>query len=318
MTRFAAPFVLSLLLAGCASGRALVAPPSDLADYRAFRVAAREGTRLSLARDYLERHPNGRFADEVRAAFEAEEPRFFERSQESREAVLGYLVDLPRGPHADAAVSLLVAFDTKLEERELDEIARKARLDEARLETAAVARRAVATSILAAVGALLEGSTYGVRLEEVGGPMRAVLTEEAPRTWGGAPKESERDLYFLLPTRPTAESRLLTLRVVLHDRDGIVRAAEVRGADLFVRWAEADSLAPLDPSRAEDRATAASHAMERLSGALERRFPSETCADRREGAELYRRSCGGWEVVVSTGRGAGDEDAILVTRGPPR
>ena len=316
MSRGAAATVLALALAasGCASMRTVVAPPDDLADYRAFRVAAVTGTRLARAQAYLERHPRGAFAEEVRAAFDEEEPRYFEQSQVSRAAVSRYLMDLPRGPHAKAAVALLTAFDTKLDEIALDEDARVARLADAKLEEAAQQRRAVASTILAAVGALLEGSTYGVRREDVGKPMRALLAADSPSTWGALPATREHDLYFLLPTRPERESRLLTLVVSLSEVDGVVVAARVHGADMFVRWAEADKIVALDPSQASDRTEAAAHAMERLGGALERRFPEATCKDMRSGPELFHRSCGGWAVVETAGEGAGDEDAILVSR----
>src|SRR5688500_9404005 len=74
-----------LLLTGCASFKTVLAPPNDLEDYRAYRVAAYRGTRLARAQKYLERHPAGTFADEVRAAFEEEEPRYFAEAQESRD-----------------------------------------------------------------------------------------------------------------------------------------------------------------------------------------------------------------------------------------
>src|SRR5262245_14381411 len=62
-----------VMLAGAALGacgglKAMVAPSDDLEDYRAYRVAAAEGTRLARAKRYIERHPRGRFADEVRTS----------------------------------------------------------------------------------------------------------------------------------------------------------------------------------------------------------------------------------------------------------
>src|SRR5262249_33157354 len=52
-------------LPACAAGRQLVADSADLTDYRAFRVAAFEGTRLARASAYLEAHPRGAWAEEV-------------------------------------------------------------------------------------------------------------------------------------------------------------------------------------------------------------------------------------------------------------
>src|SRR5690606_4512794 len=143
-------FLLCLvaLACGCAGLRPMLAPPEDLEDYRAFRVAAAEGTRLARAKRYLDRHPKGAFADEVRRAFEEEEPVYFERAQASREGIRRYLADLPEGPHADAAVALLVAFGSSMQEAELRDLARRVRYEDTKLEAAAVQRRAVGEAIL--------------------------------------------------------------------------------------------------------------------------------------------------------------------------
>jgi hypothetical protein len=83
-----------------------------------------------------------------------------------------------------------------------------------------------------------------------------------------------------------------------------------------VIWAEADQITKLDPSAPEDRTEAYVHAMERLGGALERRFPAASCPDARTGRELYHRACDGWQVVVVPGDHAGAKDAIII-RGRP-
>ena len=146
---------------GCASLNTVIAPPGDLADYRAFRVAAYEGTRLARAKTYLDRHPEGTFASEVRRAFEEEEPRFFEAAQQSREGARRYLADLPDGPHAKAALALLTALESDMQDAELRDLARKVRFEDAKLESAAVQRRAVPETILGAVGVFLDEDVYG-------------------------------------------------------------------------------------------------------------------------------------------------------------
>ncbi len=313
--RIALACAFALALAGCASMRTVTAPPADLEDYRAFRVAAYEGTRLARAKRYLERHPGGAFADEVRRAFEAEEPRFFEKAQESREAARRYLADLPDGPHAAAALALLTALESDMQDAELRDIARKARIDDARLESAAVQRRAVPEAILGALGVFLDEDVYGMPREDAPPALRKLLLGPTPPTWGNAPARREEDLFFLLPTRPERESRLLTLVVEVEEKDGVVAGGRISGADMFVRWAEADQIVKLDPAAADDRTEAQVHAQARLEGALERRFPSASCPDLRKGSELVHRACGGWEAVVVAGAGAGEDDAIVI-RGP--
>lgn len=311
-----AALALVVSTGGCATLRPMVASSSDLEDYRAFRVAGAEGTRLARARTYLERHPKGAFAEEVHAAFEDEEPRFFEASQATHEGARRYLADLPDGPHAAAALALLTALGSSMQDAELRDIARKARYDDAKLESAAVQRRAVGEAILGAIGVLLDEAVYGVPRTEGPPALRTLMSGRTGSTWGTVPSRREEDLYFLLPTRPDRESRLVTLEVTLTEEAGVVSGGRVEGADMLVLWAEADQIVKLDPSASEDRTEAQVHAMDRLGGALERRFPEASCPDARARAELYHRACAGWEVVVLPGTHAGDKDAIIV-RGRP-
>lgn len=299
--------------AGCAELRPTLAPADDVEDYRAFRVAAAEGTRLARAKRYLERHPSGTWAPEVRAAFDDEEPRYFAAAQESREGIRRYLADLPDGPHADAALALLAAFGSSMQDAELRDIARRVRYDDAKLEAAAVQRRAVGEGILSAVGVLLDDDVYGAPRADAPLKLRALLLGKDAPTWGGVPARREDDYFFLLPTRPERESRLLTLEIGVEEEGGVVRGGRVEGSDMFVRWAEADQIVRLDSSSAEDRTEAEVHAMARLEGALERRFPSSACPDARKDRELYHRACDGWEVVVTPGAKAGDKDAIVIS-----
>lgn len=301
-----------LLLAGCAELRPMTAPSDDLEDYRAYRVAAAEGTRLARAQTYLERHPDGAWSAEVRAAFEEEEPRFYEKSQGSREGVRRYLADLPRGPHADAALQLLIALQSSVDEAELRDIARRVRNEDARLERAAQQRRAVGEAILGAIGVLIDEDVYGVPRGDAPPELRALMTGRHSPTWGGVPRTHEEDYFFLLPTRPERESRLLTLEVTLVEEDDEVVASRVEGMDMIVRWAEADQIVRLDSSAPEDRTEAQVFAMGRLEGALERRFPAASCPDLRQGEELYHRACDGWEAVIRAGTHAGDNDTILI------
>jgi hypothetical protein len=296
---------------GCASFKTVVAPPNDLEDYRAYRVAAYRGTRLARAQKYLERHPDGSFAEEVRTAFDEEEPRYFSEAQESRDGIRRYLADLPRGPHADAAVAMLIALESNMQDAELADLARKVRFEDSKLESAAVQRRAVGESILGAVGVLLD-DVYGVSRDDAPASLKRLMFGPTPTTWGHPPARREEDLFFLIPTRPERESRLVTLVIALEEKEGVIVGGRISGADMFVRWAEADQIVKLDPEAADDRAEAHVHAQARLEGALERRFPKATCPDRAQGKELFHRACDGWEAVVLPGERAGDDDAIVI------
>jgi hypothetical protein len=308
--------VISVALAGCSTFKPMIAASADLEDYRAFRVAGAEGTRLARAQTYLARHPKGAFADEVRTAFENEEPRFFEASQATHEGVRRYLADLPEGPHATAALALLTALGTNMQEAELRDIARRVRYDDAKLESAAVQRRAVGETILGAIGVLLDDAVYGVPRAEGPPALRRLMTGRTGSTWGSVPQTREEDLYFLLPTRPDRESRLVTIEIALTEENGVVTGGRIEGTEMLVMWAEADQIVKLDPSVPEDRTEAQVHALERLGGAFEGRFPWASCPELRTERELYHRACDGWEVVVVPATRAGGKDAIVI-RGVP-
>jgi hypothetical protein len=309
---------LCLAFVQCASFRTMTAGSGDLADYRAFRVASYEGTRLARAQTYLDRHPTGAFSEEVRAAFDEEEPRFFAQAQASREGARRYLADLPNGPHATAALALLTALEQTQGDAELRDIARKVRFEDAKLETAAQQRKAVGELILGAVGVFLDENVYGVRRNDGPPELRTLMRGPVSGTWGAVPPRRDEDLFFLLPTRPERESRLLTLEIVLQEsKDGLVTGASLEGSDMFVRWAEADQIVKLDPAAPEDRQEAQVHAQARLEGAIERRFPAATCPEKRASRELFHRACDGWEVNVVLGEHAGDKDSIVI-RGPAR
>jgi hypothetical protein len=303
---------------GCAALRSITAANDDLADYRAFRVAAHEGTRLARAQRYLEAHPAGAWADEVRAIFEAEEPKFFEAASLSRDETREYLADLPRGPHAEAAVILLTAFDRRIEDEATARMLRDARRTESMLDRANAQRRAVGETILAFLAALLDENVYSAHSDDAPDPLRRALRGSGRPTWGALPLRREADLFFTLPTRPERESRLVTVAIATALRDGVFFEGTIEGADLFVRWSEADEMRPLDPTRDADRAEAAAHVQEILAGALEARFPARRCeATDPRVPTLVARACDDWAAAARMAGAAGGLDTITI-RGPHR
>ncbi len=306
---------LAALPLGCAMGRQLVAGDADFRDYRAFRMAAAEGPRLSRASAYLDVHPQGEWAPEVRAAFDAEEPAFFERCQASRETAREYLVDLPNGPHAAAAMALLVEYSMKVEDLATARLLRDARRTEAKLEAAAGRRRAVGEAILTATGALLAEGVYGTRIEDSPAALRRVLGGEAAVSWGTTPARRDADYFFVIPTPEGRQERVatLTVRVVLDA--GVIVEGRIEGLDLFVRWDESDLVRPLDASAPNHRSEAAFHAQEQLTGALEARLPAARCGEQRRPGELVHRACDGWTATVAWGQVEGEPDVVSI-RGP--
>lgn len=322
---------LSLLsVASCAAGQRLVAPNGDYDDYRQVRLAETRGARLQAAAKYLKERPSGAFADELRALWDGEEPDYFERAKASRYGTLDYLVHLPNGPHAAAAQSLLVAWDTKLEEGEMAALLREARHTEVNLEGAALQRQRVGDTIFQALRVMGDKAAYGVPLLEGPAALRHFLSGGEGPTWGAMPRSTDRDMFFLVPTRLERESRVASLRLAMEvDGSGLVRAGRVSGGDLFVHWLEADAMLALDPTVDEHRARARRYAKERLEGFFEATFPKARCeppdagsgrSDARERQSvpeipLLNRACDGLVLGVVAGRAAGDEDAITVKEG---
>jgi len=318
--------VAALLLLGAPSGclvpRQMLAGPDDLRDYRDVRMAAHEGRRLAAAQRYLVRHPKGAFAEEVRALFEQEEAAWFEAAQSSRSRAREYVVDLPNGPHADAARALLVLFDEHQGDVETLTLLADARRTAARLDSETARRKHVSDVLLAAVAGLLDPATWGARLDALPPSLAAALSGEVPATWDASVRSTHHDtLFFVLPTPQGSQARVLdvSLQLVL-DRGRVVQGL-LQGEDLFVLWAEAMLVRTLDPNVAGDRELAATTVTDVLAGALEATVPASRCADPRvnqgEGERLVR-ACDGWAISVRMGREAGEVDVVDVVGPRPK
>src|SRR5205814_3053911 len=158
----------------------------------------------------------------------------------------------------------------------LARLLRAGRRTEAMLDRSAAQRRLVGERILDDVAMLLDPLVYGARLDAAPPSLTRALGG-ARQTWGLLPARRDEDLFFNLPTRPERESRVVTVEVAVTLEAGRVVEARVEGSDLFVRWAEADTMTALDPTSPDDRAAAADHAKDLLAGAFEARMPSDRC-----------------------------------------
>jgi hypothetical protein len=316
-----AAWVGCLAPVGCGVFTQVLAVPDDFADYRAFRLAATEGTRLARAQAYIARHPRGAWADEVRGAFETEEGAWFEAAKSSRVRARDYVIDLPRGPHVEAARALLELFDAPESDIGMLELLADARRTSARLDVESARRRRVSEVVLEEVAALTDPATRDADLADPPRPLAGMLRGATPCTWGNPPQGVRDDeLYFVLPTPQqgtnTSEGRVVHVRLRVALAHGRVIGGTIAGDDLFVRWAEANAVRVLDPTKAADRAAAASDIADLLAGALEARLPAARCRVKQRADELLARSCKGWFVFVRMGRGAGDDDVIRVSVRP--
>jgi hypothetical protein len=315
-----AAFSLVLLgtLGGCLVSRQMLAAPDDLGDYRDFRAASHEGRRLAAAQRYLARHPHGVWAEEVRAAFSDEEDAWFEGAKSSRSRAREYVVDLPHGPHVDAARSLLVLYDEHQADVETLTLLAESRRTAATLDVQTERRKHVSDVVLAAVAALVDPATWGTHLDAPPSSLAVALRGEVPRTWDATARASHEDqLFFVVPTPQGAQERVVevTLQVVL-DKGRVVQGL-LQGDDLFIRWSEAVLVRVLDPSVAVDRQLAAATVTDLLAGAMEATLPAARCAKPSGVGEPLVRECGGWDVSVRMGAEAGEADVIDVV-GPRR
>src|ERR1700734_4024931 len=179
----------------------MLAGSDDLGDYRDFRAASHEGRRLASAQRYLARHPHGVWAEEVRAAFESEEDAWFEGAKSSRSRAREYVVDLPDGPHIDAARSLLVLFDEHLGDVETLTLLAESRRTAATLDVQTDRRKHVSDVGLAAFAALIDPANWGTRPEAPPSLLGNALRGEAPVSWNASARASHQDeLFFLLHT----------------------------------------------------------------------------------------------------------------------
>jgi hypothetical protein len=305
-------------LAGCVVPRQMLAAPDDLRDYREFRAASHEGRRLASAQRYLARHPEGVWAEEVRAAFQTEEEEWFEGAKSSRSRAREYVVDLPDGPHADAARSLLVFFDEQQGDMDTLILLAEARRTAATLDFQTERRKHVSDVVLAALAALLDTATWGARLNAPPPALASALDDDVPVNWKETARTSHEDeLFFVLPTPHDSEERVVdvSLQVVLEK--GRVVQGLLQGEDLFVRWSEAILVRRLDPGVTADRQVAAATVTDLLSGALEATLPAARCAKPASVHEPLVRRCDGWDVSVRMGAEAGEMDVVDVV-GPGR
>jgi len=297
---------------GCATFRPMITANDDARDYRTFRMQNTWGPRLAAAQRYLELHPQGAFAPEVRATFDQEEPKYFSFASESRAGVRDYLSDLPQGPHKAQALTLLVNFDTKVDDIATAKLMKAARNTETRLAEAAEQRRRADEWLSFSIAALANDASYGRGISD-SPQLLAQLKGEHASTWGGTPSRTDERFAYAVPLQGELAARLMSVTLAIEIQSSVVRAGRIEGPDLFVRWAEIDALRPLDPARADDRAFAATRVRERIVGMLERRFPEKTCAGGGDDADLLARACDHRKVRVTMGGREGDIDRLDFT-----
>jgi hypothetical protein len=292
-------------LAACAPFRPVTASSGDLADYRRTRLAATVPEHLVACAAYLEHHPDGAWAAEVRADWEAGELAYFERAKTSRERAVEYLSWLPHGPHADAALAVLRAFDGHVADDETAHLVAAAKKTTAALDRQANERKAIEDDVLAEIAAVARAPLGAA--PSAASDLFAVVRGPRPTTWGDGLVRTDRDAW-VLPTREGPVARELERTIAIELRDGVVAAVELRGGGLFVALAE---IAATRPFADGERGAALAHVIDVVKGALS---AGAGCTDEEVDGGFTRR-CSGSIVYVRQGEaGALDRIGIRQTR----
>jgi hypothetical protein len=229
-------------------------------------------------------------------------------------------MDMPWGPHADAARALVNLFEGHPEDVETLELIAKAELMEATLNAESATRKRVGELVLEELAALLDKPTWAARLDAPPATREGVLRGPARSTWGlgGTKLNSERTdrVFFVVPTPDGPVTRDVDVRFQLKLERGRVTQGTIQAANLFVRWAEAMQARTLDMDNANDRTTAALEIVEVLRGALEAQLPAVRCRVKPIGrGGILTRACDGWLVSARMGNRSGDVDTIEVRAG---
>ena len=304
-SRAAMPRGSRSLASGCATFRPMVAPPADLEDYRAFRVAAAEGTRLARAQAVPRAPSEGRVRRRgergVRGGGACATSSARRRSREG-------VAPLPRrsagrssrgAPRSRCSSRSARACRTRSSATSRGTFATRTRSSRPRPFSGA--RSAKRSS--RAVGVLVDEDVYGVpRHEGSAGAPHAAPRTHAARRGARVPRRREEDYFFLLPDATRARVAARHARDVGHrGRRRRRPAARIEGADMLVRWAEADQIVRLDsscrggPHRGPGPRDGAPRGRARAP------FPAASARTPREDRELYHRACDGWEVVGPPG-----------------
>ena len=304
--------LLALVLGGCAFGKQLAADPGELADYRAYRAALHPARRIALALHYLQAHPKGLWAEEVKRAVTAEDDAYYEHVKASRARAWEYLALLPNGPHAEAAQAVVAAFDIHLEELAMDHLIQETRRTEAMLDRAKDARRRLTTLLLGDVRALLDPHVYGAHIPDVPEALKLALSGMAHPTIAWLPRTHVENVPYVILSPRGSDDRVAEVKLtVLLSKDGAIVEGRLSGSDLFTRWLEAEENEPVDDANPAARARAAAHAAERLFGLFEATLPSERCAAESPD-EVIARRCDGWLATAWMGSRPGEPDVIAI------
>ena len=260
--------LLATLLCGCVLG----VSRDEYASYRRYRMADAPSSRLDAGREYLDAHPDGFYADEVRSAMRLREESVYASRSGSEEGLNAYLRLYPNGEYSERA------------REELAALAERAARDRQALEASRVRDDAAAAEMLRARREWVRD-----RLRDLLVPLLSI------RTWGDemeviVARYPELDRAFSTAPRPVCDEQTcvkhLSLRYQVSGFEGpvtrsveVVARLELRderlvGASLWMpgfglsRWFELEHREAVDDADEEARHRALAWALAEVEGLL--------------------------------------------------
>jgi hypothetical protein len=312
--------VWSLLTVACSiacadvANRAIV-PVPEYTDYRAFRVANTAEHKLGAGYEYLKRHPDGTYRDEVRLWLGRASKAYVRSAWDDPRRLEAFLAEVPAGPVADRAVVRMVELTVHSEyqserDRVLDE--RAERLVH-RLADAEEGRRALVVGVAGWAKRLSAIRNWGARTSELDGDIiyHFRLTEPAARC---TETECVKTVMvsYAVPEGKAQSDREAVYDVGMRLEDGGVRAVWITGPELFTRLGEAVNVAAVSSTDLVGRAEAIGQATQVIALAIEQAFPSARCTVEAVSPVVLHRRCDGAELRVVSAVELGDEDRIVV------
>ena len=270
--RFLPLIALLLALGGLGNtGCATVAGREDYAAYRQVRLAEDDQTRLAAVARYLEEHPSGQWAGELRAEHEQAETSVYEEHKGTAEGLRFYLSVYPEGRFSAQARDRLAALDTvagrRAQEAETDREVNRSRREEALQERREWASDAISFWTRTLLGIDLWGQPIGT-VAEANDDFDDAFRDEPRARCSASECIKYYELEFAVPvpgrTRIERTMRLLLRLRFEGDDRRLVRAEMLMPDRGFSRWYELENVEFLETADPEQRQHSIGWALERL------------------------------------------------------
>jgi hypothetical protein len=291
----------------------LAAPSDEYLDYRAVRVADKLEPRLQASETYLQKHPRGRWRDDVRPWFQRAEFRYWDSRKDTIAGLSSYLKLLPDGPHSQEARQQLSLLTRLLRLSQVEGIALEARYTEERLAARARERETARDAFASWLGRFLSIETWGQRTSNLSSDLIFDWRIEKPQAHCIDDHCSKLiQLPFSMPGGGPEAARELTLDAKLQLRQGMVYQGRLEGPELFSRVYETSTGRPVRPDDPASRVQAIAFAVDVVKGAAEARLPASSCEKEAIAPVVLVRNCNGWTLTMTAADQPSDDDTVVI------